>query len=235
MIAEMTSYYGELQDHDGPPSRAVMNTRTSIDRKSRTSELSLDLDDLEDMRVQRTSSHRNGSGDNNTNSGFSLSSWVHEPEATTGNLMMRGSSLGGFLHPSLDSVIEDSVEEFASFTMLRTDGICETIQTRPRHYSSDDTPIVQQEQQRRNEDSSSTCFGRSKSWDGTLSGSLSEMNLERLGKKVHFEVPSRLENIHEFEKPEYEDYNKLYYMTHEIQKMMDDFRAESELDRHVVR
>ena len=36
MIAEMTSYYNELQDHDGPPSRTMMNgiSRTSIDRKS---------------------------------------------------------------------------------------------------------------------------------------------------------------------------------------------------------
>jgi hypothetical protein len=54
-------------------------------------------------------------------------------------------------------------------------------------------------------------------------------------KRVHFAVPARLEDIQEFEKPDMEDYSKLYYMAHEIQIMMDEFKKEDELNRHVVR
>jgi hypothetical protein len=233
MIAEMTSYYGELKDHDAPPSR------NSLRRTSRISELSLDLEDLEDFRQQLTS--------NNSESGFSLSAWAHEPEATTGNLMagVSASSLGGFLqYPSLDSVIEDDIEdEYPSSSMLQNSGICQKGENnRPRHHSDDDSPFLLQSS--KGSSSSASCLARSRSWDGTLSRSLSVIDSfpaggdddeQRPGKKVHFEVPARLENIQEFEKPDFADYNKLYYMAHEIQKMMDDFRQESELDRNVVR
>jgi hypothetical protein len=241
MIAEMTSYYSELQDHDGPPSRTMMNSvgRTSIDRKSTMSELSLDLDDLEDMRLHRTPSNVRGSNDNAV-SGPPLPSWAHEPETTTGNVMVGRSSLGGFLQQcSLDRVIEDSDEEFPSSSIFRTDGIWEDKSNRLRHFSKDDTPLARHCLQ---EESSSmlSCFGRSQSWDGTPSGTLSKLNLggydeKKPGKRVHFEVPARLEEIQEFDKPDVEDFDKLYYMAHEIQKMMDEFRQESELNRHILR
>jgi hypothetical protein len=245
MIAEMTSYYSELQDHDGPPSRAMMNniSRTSIDRKSTTSELSLDLDDLEDMRLHRTPSYRRGPHDNatSTSSVSSSSSWAHEAEATTGNLnLFGGPSFGGFLqHSSLESVIEDGDEEFPSNSVIRTDPIGDNNIHRPRLFSDDnDTWLALHSSE--GESPSKSCFGRSLSWDGKLPGSFSDVNMgeddsKKCRQRVHFEVPARLENIQEFDKPDFEDFDKLYYMAHEIQKMMDDFRQESELDRHVVR
>jgi hypothetical protein len=54
-------------------------------------------------------------------------------------------------------------------------------------------------------------------------------------KVVHFEVPARLEDIQEYEKPDTDEYSNLYYMAHEIQKMMDEFKTEDQLNRHVLR
>ncbi|KAG7349342.1 hypothetical protein IV203_011939 [Nitzschia inconspicua] len=219
-----------------------MSRRTSADRKSRTSELSLNLDDLEDFCHHRASALGRGSGEHNMSSGLSLSSWAHEPEATTGNLMAGVSStLGGFLqYPSLDSVLEDNDEEFPINTMIRTnentnENCCQD-RSRLRHYSDDDSPVLGRLQW---DPKTLSSLARSRSWDGKNCGSLPEIDLGRdgnqRGKRVHFEAPARLEEIREFEKPDFEDYNNLYYMAHEIQKMMDDFRVESALDRHIVR
>lgn len=54
-------------------------------------------------------------------------------------------------------------------------------------------------------------------------------------RHVHFEVPARLEAIQEFQTPDHEDYPRLYYMAHEIQKMMDEFRGEEQRIRTIVR
>ena len=62
-----------------------------------------------------------------------------------------------------------------------------------------------------------------------------ENDNNRRGKRVHFEVPARLEYIREFEKPDFEDYNKLYYFTHELQKMSDEAKREIELSSQVLR
>lgn len=243
----MTSFYSELQDHDAPPSRSSLSRRTSGggDRRSRTSEMSLNLDDLENLHLQRTSSHRTGSGDhsNNIGSGFSLSSWAQEPEATTGNLMFGASSaaLSNFLkYSSLDSVLEDgNDEEFTSSAMLSTNEIYDNGRQRPRHYSDDDSLLLRQSKGNTIA-SLQSCMARSRSWDGTLmSGSLSELDVEiddeQPGKRVHFAVTAQLEDVREFEKPDFEDYNNLYYMAHELQTMMDDFRQETELDRQIIR
>ncbi|KAG7374484.1 hypothetical protein IV203_013579 [Nitzschia inconspicua] len=216
-----------------------MSSRTSADRKSRTSELSLNLDDLEDFCHHRPSAHRRGSGEHNMSNGqLSLSSWTHEPEATTGNLMAGvSSSLGGFLqYPSLDGVLEDNDEEFPNNAIIRTNENFGHDKSRLRHYSDDDSPVLGRPQWDRTTLSS---LAQSRSWDGKHCGSLPEINLGRDDnqpcKRVHFEAPARLEEIRQFEKPDFEDYNNLYYMAHEIQKMMDDFREESALDRHIVR
>jgi len=54
-------------------------------------------------------------------------------------------------------------------------------------------------------------------------------------RKVKFEISTRLEDIQEFEKPDIEDYPKLYYTAHELQKMIDGRRAEERRERQVVR
>jgi hypothetical protein len=54
-------------------------------------------------------------------------------------------------------------------------------------------------------------------------------------RKVKFEISTRLEDIQEFEKPGVEDYHKLYYTAHELQKMIDSHRAEERNERYTVR
>lgn len=49
-------------------------------------------------------------------------------------------------------------------------------------------------------------------------------------KNVKFEISTRLENIYEFDKPDVEDYHRLYYTAHELQKMIDGRRAVDEED-----
>jgi hypothetical protein len=54
-------------------------------------------------------------------------------------------------------------------------------------------------------------------------------------KRVHFAGLTSLEDVHEFEKPDKENDHLLYYMAQDLQKMMDDFKAEENLERSVVR
>jgi len=54
-------------------------------------------------------------------------------------------------------------------------------------------------------------------------------------RKVKFEISTRLEDIQEFEKPDIEDYHKLYYTAHELQRMIDGHRAEELKKGRVVR
>jgi hypothetical protein len=252
MLAEMASYYDELKDHDTPPSSRTMGSTAAT-----RSELSLDLDDLEEMRnsLHRRSRGPGSCNGSSGNSNLSLSSWTNEPEATTGNLMMLGeSSFAGYWRTSsLDSVVEhhdnsddDEYQSGADGSFRRND--MQRPCHRRRHNSLDnDTSFLPSMDESSNK-STAAAFVRSQSWDGCLlNGSLSGLNLgieeddddgdeeKRTGKHVHFEVPARLEHIHEFEKPNHADYNNLYYMAHEIQKMMDDFHKESQMNRQVLR
>lgn len=245
MLAEMSSYYDELKDHDVPSStRAMDPTHTR-------SEISLDLDDLEEMRGSlhwRSRPSGSGLGGSRDNSNLSLSSWANEPEATTGNLMMLGgSSLAGYWRASsLDSVLEqdynsessddDEYRSSADGSFRKND----TLQQdhRPRHHSTDDDESFLRVV---DEASKSNPFVRSQSRGGCpLNSSMAALHLgdgkgDRLGKRVHFEVPARLEDIREFEKPDLEDYNNLYYMAHELQKMSEEAKREIDLSRGVVR
>lgn len=51
-------------------------------------------------------------------------------------------------------------------------------------------------------------------------------------RRVKFEISSRLEHIREFEKPDIEDRHLLYYSVHELQKQIDEHRAQ---ERNAVR
>ena len=243
MLAEMASYYDELKDHDVPPPRPMGPSHTR-------SEMSLNLDDLEDMRgsLHRRSRPASGTslGGSPNNSNLSLSSWTNEPEATTGNIMMLGgSSLAGYWRASsLDSVFEgddqnsddDEYRSSADGSFRKNDSV--PIGRRPRHnmIDSDESllPAI-------DESSKADAFVRSSSWDGCLlDDPMAALNLRadednRRGRRVHFEVPARLEDIREFEKPDFEDYNDIWYMAHELQKMSDEAKKEIELSRNVVR
>jgi len=54
-------------------------------------------------------------------------------------------------------------------------------------------------------------------------------------RKVKFEISTRLEDIQEYEKPDVEDYHMLYYTAHELQKMIDGYRAEEQRKRRAAR
>jgi len=58
-------------------------------------------------------------------------------------------------------------------------------------------------------------------------------NIEK--RKVQFEASARIEEIFEFERPDNEDYHNLWYTAHELQKMIDNRRAEESMERNVVR
>ncbi|KAL3919580.1 MAG: hypothetical protein SGILL_003686 [Bacillariaceae sp.] len=244
MLAEMSSFYDELNDHDGPPARVMGGVGVGGVASKSEIEMSLDLDDLEDMRdsLHCRPSHRRGSGNGAgpdasiENSNLSLSSWAQEPEATTGNLMMLGgSSLAGYWRASsLSSVYEDQ-NDASDDDDYRPRNISDNARSgnRQRLNSADNDesllPAIVE-----SGESSDSNFTRSQQ----LSGAMSELDLgtgDRAGKRVHFEVPARLEDIQEYEKPDFSDYNALYYMAHEIQKMMDDFKKETELSRQIIR
>mmetsp|Transcript_881 Transcript_881/g.1606 ORF Transcript_881/g.1606 Transcript_881/m.1606 type:complete len:229 (-) Transcript_881:182-868(-) len=228
MLAGMMSYYGELNDYEAPLMRDTPERprNSPVERKSRASEMSMDLDDLEDLRE---------TNNNNLSTDISLSGWQNEADTTSGFLG------AGFLrYPSLDDVLEHNHddsddEDYPSRARLTyLDNSAENIRHRNDELSS--SSLTQQG------NNSNAVDGLYESFPGFKSGGVGCVNDDDnyskgsgLGKKVHFEVPARLEDIQEFEKPDAEDYSNLYYMAHEIQKMMDDFRVESQLDRHVLR
>jgi hypothetical protein len=228
--------------------------------------MSLNLDDLEDFRdIGGGSGGRVGSGaggiyalsnrdddgnDGGAGEGFSLASWHHEQEATTGNI--------GFLrYASLDSVIEDSdVEDSDDDNTAGPGGLSdpeirrgwykneESISTHCHNQQEEDHLQERHHQQQQPQSdevdrvgelafSGSNFFLPSSS---PAKGCFPNEGSSQLGeRRVHFEVPARLEDIQEYDGPDKEDYSQLYYMAHEIQKMMDDFRAEERLDRQVLR
>lgn len=97
----------------------------------------------------------------------------------------------------------------------------------------------QQDHQQQQPSKTSIQQGESESWRSESTSSLitsqesssrnvlqsSNWNSNRQ-RKVKFEISTRLEDIQEFEKPDIEDYHKLYYTAHELQRMIDGHRAE---------
>mmetsp|Transcript_19706 Transcript_19706/g.45876 ORF Transcript_19706/g.45876 Transcript_19706/m.45876 type:complete len:321 (-) Transcript_19706:81-1043(-) len=65
----------------------------------------------------------------------------------------------------------------------------------------------------------------------SLNGSSHHSSSSSRRRRVKFEAPSRLEKIQEFEKPNHDDFHLLYYTAHELQKMIDCWRAETGAER----
>jgi hypothetical protein len=278
-----SSYYGELKDYDGPPvpsnRRDSSSTRlSSTERRSlpRTSEVSLNLDDLE-AEIQAdfaAATTRTASMDDL--SGFTLAAWNHEPEATTGNLAASFlnqhrsslSSVWEIEHTNSDSDNDDEEDVGEDYyTTYKTAGRDDDDDDDDDESDDDDDndndfrsalsslsigdcgrpslPLMDDEE--KSSSTSSSTSPNDNNNNKEKKGCLHHLNTTSCNeeistdtpspskKVVHFEVPARLEDIQEYEKPDTDDYSNLYYMAHEIQKMMDEFKIEDQLNRHVLR
>jgi hypothetical protein len=214
--------YGELNDYEAPPMPRA-GRRSSFERSGRASELSLDLGDLQDLRENYS---RNFSE-------LSLASWQDEggtcslDQASCADLNEVGpiSRYG-----TLESVLESS--DCTHYSRRRLSGSLDL----------DDIPEQPQEDSCTtftNQLGSSTFRGMQRDLNDDNDNDDSKVCFDRSSvcshKRVHFAGSTSLEDVHEFEKPDKEDYHLLYYMAQDLQKMMDDFKAEENLERSVVR
>jgi hypothetical protein len=220
--------YGELDDYEAPPPPRTAGRRSSFERSGRASEISLDLGDLQDLQGNFS---RNFSE-------LSIAAWqdadggrCNFEQISCSDLNDMGDEISRFAALSLDSTIQhppvSRIRRMSGSIDLddipeQPDDSCTTFTTKQMGSSSfRGGDIEYSDDKYVNEESSS--FHRS-----STSCLLHH-------KRVHFAGSTSLEDVREYEKPDVHDYHLLYYMGQEIQKMMDDFKAEEDLERSIVR
>jgi len=256
--------YGELFDYDevpmmiggvdvprssthsnGPSSRAVATERLSSSRCP--SEISMDLSDLQDALPEGDSNGRYVSGSMHSACSDGHASPLHQQLLSvdedsawksddddgeefsnyeSGDHDVNDSDLR--LDEIPDFFLQNGTSDFSSFYKFppQQDDL-EDDQRKPSktldEQGENDTTSMSTSSLVTSQESSSRNFYNSS--NGTLNSR----------RKVKFEISSRLEDIQEFEKPDIEDYHKLYYTAHELQRMIDGHRAEEERKRNFVR
>jgi hypothetical protein len=182
------------------------------EQRQRSSRLGDDDDDYVGSRSSR------GGGDGGGGSA------LQEARGIGGTALTKFPSLGSVLEDFDDFLIDDDDDD---------DNEVDGDDGKPSWTSSSNTP-----QTPHNSTSAGCRFSSSSSstaHTSSTSSLFSGSNAHLGSRHVHFEVPARLEQIQEFEKPDLEDYHLLYYMAHEIQKMIDDERREEQHHRTIIR
>ena len=212
-------HYGELNDYETPPI-ARAGRQSPMERSGKASELSMDLNDLQDLRENMS---RNLSE-------LSLTSWQQEiSNRSLDQTCLTDLTKVGAMprYPSLDDVLEES--DCADSSLRIPAGSLADI---PEQLHEDSCTTFS------NQQGSSAFQVLQDDWidgddDCNRDDCCHASNCSK--KRVHFAGASSLEDVQEFEKPDADDYHLLYYMGQEIQKMIDDYKAEEKIERNVVR
>jgi len=267
--------YGELFDYDeasviigdtgGPsssPSRATTNpiSQATTDRFSSircSSEMSMDLSDLQDLLDEEDYTSRLAPGSmysNNALSDDSTSPW-HQHQNQLNDLVSGEEDVdrkcddddgGGYnnsdyrsnAHGVNDTITQfDEIPEHYFQQNDRSDFSSCHAMSSPFAEEDQHQPLSTVDEQGETESESSMSMSSLVASQESSSRNLfhSSNGSTNSRRKVKFERSTRLEDIQEFEKPDIEDYHMLYYTAHELQKMIDGQRAEERRDRHVVR
>ena len=257
--------YGELFDYDevpmmiggvdgprsnthsnGPSSRAVATERLSSSRCP--SEISMDLSDLQDALPEGDSNGRFASGsmhsacsDGHTSplhqqlvSVDEDSGWKSDEEDGDGYSNQQSSAHDvNNSDLQLDDIpeffLQNGTSDFSSFYKLSSQ---QDDDVQDEQQKTSKTVDEQGETDSASMSTSSLVTSQESSLRNIYQSSNGTLNSRR---KVKFEISSRLEDIQEFDKPDIEDYHKLYYTAHELQRMIDGHRAEEQSKRDIVR
>lgn len=235
--------------NNGPSSRANATERLSSSRCP--SEISMDLSDLQDVLPEEDSNGRFASGSMQSTFSEGHASPLHqqlvsveEDSSWKSDDDNDGDGDGYSNYQSNESDVNDSdlhldqipdffqqnaTSDFSSFYKLS--------------HSQDDLQDDQRKPSKAVDEQGETASAESMSTSSLMtSQESSSRNLFQCSngsmnsrRKVKFEISSRLEDIQEFEKPDIEDYHKLYYTAHELQRMIDGHRAEEQSKRKIAR
>jgi hypothetical protein len=204
------------------------------EQRQRSSQLGDDDDDDDyiSLRSARRVSGRGGAGGRRSSSSASNNSGYGN---SFGGSVGFNSSLGGGTLP--DSYLDRNGIMGSTITMFPSLG---SVMEGLGEEMGDTSPSSAQVETTSNTTSynstTASCRLSMSSSSTTSTTTPTAQSTRRLGvRHVHFEVPARLEQIEEFEKPDLEDYHLLYYMGHEIQKMIDDQRREDLHQRTIIR